>query len=143
MIIWRISEFATLDGEGGKLFPGRWHSGGEAISYASDHPGSCLCEMLVHLDMSFMPTSFQLLKIEVGPIVIGEVQGLITDWNNDVDSTRAIGDKWLESEASALLRVPSALVPEAFNYLINPAHPEMSHIRVEETLRVPLDSRRR
>jgi RES domain-containing protein len=141
MIIWRISEFATLDGEGGKLFPGRWHSGGEAISYASDHPASCLSEMLVHVDMSFLPTSFQLLKIEVGSIVIDEVQGLFADWKTDATSTRRIGDHWLQANTSALLRVPSSIVPEAFNFLINPAHQDSDKIRIEKVIKFPLDQR--
>jgi RES domain-containing protein len=143
MILWRISNYTTLDGEGGKLFPARWHSRGRAIVYTADHPASSLCEMLANTDAGSMPSSFQLLKIAVGKIHISKIENIAPNWLNEQSITQALGDKWLEAKTSALLRVPSALVPEAFNYLLNPAHPEMAHIRVEQTLRVPLDSRLR
>jgi RES domain-containing protein len=143
MILWRISNYATLNGEGGKLFPARWHSRGRAIVYTADHPASSLCEMLANTDAASLPSSFQLLKISVGKINTSKIENIVPNWPNDQSITRALGDKWLEAKSSALLRVPAALVPEAFNYLINPAHPEMSHIRVEQTWRVPLDSRLR
>jgi RES domain-containing protein len=141
MILWRISEFASLDGEGGKLYPGRWHSGGQAVSYASDHPASSLCEMLVHLDMNFLPVSFQFLKISAELSTIHEAKDLQADWTRDVETTRSIGDKWLNSNASALMRVPSAIVPEAYNILINPAHPDMSKVRIDRIIKFPLDPR--
>ena len=143
MILWRISNYATLDGEGGKLFPARWHSRGRSIIYTADHPASSLCEMLANTDAGSLPISFQLLKISVGKINISKIESIAPNWPDNQSITQALGDRWLEAKTSALLRVPSALVPEAFNYLINPAHPEMSHIRVAQTLRVPLDSRLR
>jgi RES domain-containing protein len=143
MFIWRISNYATLDGEGGKLFPARWHSRGRAIIYAADHPGSALCEMLANTDAIALPSAFQLLKITVGDIVISTVEKLNTTWAENHSITQERGDKWLYSKTTALLRVPSALVPEAFNYLINPAHPDMSQIRIEQVLKVPLDARLR
>lgn len=143
MILWRISNYATLDGEGGKLFPARWHTKGRAIVYAADHPASSLCEMLANTDASSLPSTFQLLKIVASDIKISKVENLIANWTHDQSVTQALGDKWLETKTSALMRVPSALVPEAFNYLINPTHPEMARIRIEQKLRVPLDSRLR
>jgi RES domain-containing protein len=143
MILWRISNYATLEGECVKLFPARWHSRGRAIVYTADHPASSLCEMLAKADAGSMPSSFQLFKIAVGKIHISKIENIAPNWINGQSITQALGDKWLEAKTSALLRVPSAFVPEAFNYLINPAHPEMSHIRIEQSLRVPLESRLR
>jgi RES domain-containing protein len=143
MILWRISEFASLDGEGGKLFPGRWHSGGQAVSYASDHPASCLCEMLVHVDMNFLPVTFQLLEIEIGATSVSEAEMLPADWRNNIESTRLIGDDWLNKKSTAILRVPSAIVPQASNFLLNPAHSDAAQMRIKQIFRVPLDTRLR
>ena len=99
--------------------------------------------MLANTDAGSLPSSFQLLKISVGKINISKIESIAPNWPDNQSITQSLGDRWLEAKTSALLRVPSALVPEAFNYLINPAHPEMSHIRIAQTLRVPLDSRLR
>ncbi len=141
MILWRISNYANLDGEGGKLFSARWHSQGKAIVYTADHPASSLCEMLANTDAMALPTSFQLLKIVVGDVNISRVENLVANWPDKQHMTQNLGDKWLEANSSALLRVPSALVPEAFNYLINPAHPDIAKIRIEKIMKVPLDQR--
>lgn len=143
MILWRISNYATLDGEGGKLFPARWHTKGRAIIYTADHPASSLCEMLANTDAMALPSSFQLLKIVASEIKVSAVENLDANWTTDQKITQDLGDKWLAAKTSVLLRVPSALVPEAFNYLINPTHPEMTRIQIKEVLRVPLDSRLR
>jgi RES domain-containing protein len=61
MIFWRISNYADLSGQGGLYAPGRWHNQGIPVVYCGDHPGSALLEILVHVDLSDIPTSFQLL----------------------------------------------------------------------------------
>jgi len=141
MLLWRISEFPTLDGEGGKLFAGRWHSKGNAVCYTSDHPASCLCEMLVHVDMNSLPDSFQLLRIESEFEVFEKMETLESRMIPSIEITREIGDHWLKENKSAILRVPSAILPEAFNYLINPMHSDFIKIKIDKILRVPLDPR--
>jgi RES domain-containing protein len=143
MILWQISNYATLDGEGGKLFPARWHSSGRAIVYTADHPASSLCEMLANTDAGSLPSSFQLLKISVKEIRVALQNNLIANWVENVEFTRKLGDKWLEESNSAILRVPSALLPEAYNYLINPVHPDIDKITIEQKIRIPLDPRLR
>lgn len=143
MILWRISNYATLDGQGGRLFSARWHSKGQAIVYAADHPASSLCEMLANTDAESLPSSFQLLKISTGNIVIPTPSSLLRNWIEDVAFTRSVGDTWLREIKSAILRVPSSLVPEAFNFLINPAHPDMTNVQIESKMKVPLDPRLR
>jgi RES domain-containing protein len=143
MVLWRISNYATLDGEGGRLFSARWHSKGQAIVYTSDHPASSLCEMLANTDAGSLPTSFQLLKISAEEGEVPSPENLRVNWIKDVSFTRTVGDTWLRDGASAILRVPSALVPEAFNFLLNPAHTNMAKIRIVQSTRVPLDQRLR
>jgi RES domain-containing protein len=141
MFLWRISNYATLDGIGGKLFPARWHSDAQPIIYTADHPASSLCEMLANTDAGNLPSTFQLLKISAKYSDQSEAVDLPTNWVENRRLTQAIGNRWLRNSSSAILRVPSAIIPEAFNYLINPRHLAKAHIRIERVIAVALDSR--
>ena len=142
--LWRISNYAALDGTGGLHVSGRWHTRGRLIFYCSEHPAGALTEMLVHLDREEMPDTFRLLRIvvkETAPTQRLEEADLPANWRANVTMTRALGDAWLASRTSLLLDVPSALVPFSRNILVNPQHPAISEARIVETLKVPLDPR--
>ncbi|MBI5132237.1 MAG: RES family NAD+ phosphorylase [Rhodopseudomonas palustris] len=144
MELWRISNYADLSGIGGIRANGRWHWQGRQIVYLADHPASALLEMLVHLDRDLLPSSFQLLRIAVpDTIAIESVEEdtLPSAWRTRVGLTRQIGDRWLDRGSSALLRVPSVIVPHARNYLLNPAHRDGSAITVAEIIKAPFDPR--
>ncbi len=143
MILWRISNYTTLDGIGAKLNPGRWNSFGNAVVYTADHPASALLEMLVHIDVSLLPDSFQLLKISAPDDAESVTHKLTRNWIADEPATKAMGDQWLKSGASLLLKIPSAILPDAFNALINPLHPDARQLRIETVQSVPLDARLR
>ncbi len=129
MNIWRISNHRDLAGGGGLRAGGRWHSPGRPIVYCAEHPASALLEILAHLDvanLAALPDGYQLLEIGVPDAVTIEslpTHALALKWQSDEAATQAIGDRWLAGRSSALLRVPSALVPKVWNYLVNPAHP--------------------
>jgi RES domain-containing protein len=142
MILWRISNFTLLDGEGGTFAPGRWHSMPRYIVYTSDHPASALLETIVHLDRRTRPKFLQLLKIKVGHSAsIKKPRSLPKGWQSDTTVTQRIGDEWLDQNQSTLLAVPSALVPETSNYLINPFNAQSKAIKIVDVLPVPLDTR--
>jgi RES domain-containing protein len=141
MILWRISNYATLDGIGATLNPGRWNSFGHAVVYCADHPASALLEILVHIDVSLLPDSFQLLKISTPDNVTLATEKLPSNWATNESITKAIGDEWLKSRSSLLLKIPSAILPDVFNILINPQHPEARNCRIESVQHVPLDAR--
>ena len=141
MIVWRISAFASLDGLGGLRFSARWHTAGRPIVYAADHPAGALCEMLAHVDRDDLPDSYQLLKVRVSEALTPQEPALTAHWLVDVSASRAVGDAWLAENRSALLRVPSALVPEASNILINPRHSGAAALVIESATHVPLDPR--
>ena len=141
MFLWRISNYATLDGIGGTLQSARWHTKGKPIIYAADHPSSALLEMLVNIDASLLPDTFQLLKITVpntATLVHARAQA---NWLSDVSVSRQIGDQWLTRDSSLLLQVPSAILPHVFNTLINPQHPDAIHLKIVDVQHVPLDAR--
>jgi RES domain-containing protein len=112
----------------------------------SDHAASTLVEMLVHFDIKSenIPDAYQLLTIDV-PDDIGfakvDLHELSADWPKNFDVTRAIGERWLAENTMPLLRVPSAIVPAAFNWLLNPNHADAGRIRIVETTRAPFDPR--
>jgi len=144
MELWRISNYADLSGLGGLRASGRWHSRGKRIVYLADHPASALLEMLLHLDRDLIPASYRLLRIVV-PETLGiekfSVDALASDWRDHPAASRDIDDQWPDRSSTALLQVPSVIVPEARNYLLNPSHPEAAGIAIAEIIEAPFDPR--
>ena len=123
---------------------GRWHSKGRRVIYTAEHPSGAINEMLVNIAREDLPDSFQFLKIELAddvPIENVEMKNLPVNWAQDRSVTRALGDIWLAQQRSLALRVPSVLVPETYNVLLNPAHPNAAKIRFVQTLKAGVDLR--
>ena len=116
-----------LDPRGAKLYGGRWNSKGMAVVYASDSIALAALEKLVHLHRNDVLNHFVLCEIALEYEVIMTLaeDTLPKDWRNDPppSSTMAIGDEWLTSGESLALAVPSTVVPQQFNLIINPNHP--------------------
>lgn len=146
MVLWRISNHASLAGEGGRRASGRWHSRGKRVVYCTDSPASALLEILVHfeIDVADLPARYRLLKISVPDGVHVErvsPSDLPSNWIENTAATRAMGDAWLTRAATALLAVPSAIVPETSNVLVNPAHPDATRLRIVQTTSHVIDPR--
>ena len=146
MRAWRIGNHATLDGGGGLRASARWHSKGRLIVYCAPNPATALLEMLVHceLEAGDLPLQYQLLKIDIPddiPYETVALDSLPVDWRRNSSVTRRMGDAWLISGRTALLTVPSALVPETDNMLINPLHPDSGWIRIIGSQPCKLDER--
>ena len=146
MILWRVSNFASIDGTGGLFVSGRWHTRGRLVVYCTLSPSTALLETLVHMeiDAEDRPERFQVLRIE-GPDALSkeavEVQSLPLNWAAEVLLTQGIGDLWLSQERSLLMEVPSALVPETWNVLLNPRHPEARLLKITKTYEHAFDAR--
>ncbi len=146
MLLWRISNHATLGGEGGLIASARWHTQGHPVLYLAETPAGALVEVLVHLELhpGHLPKSYKLLKAEapdnISVRTIGKAD-LAENWTRDLTASRTLGDEWLRSRATALLRVPSAIVPETFNLLLNPRHLEAGRLRVIAHRDYPWDKR--
>ena len=148
MVLWRISNYADLSGLGAEFAGGRWHTAGEGkrIVYLAEHPAVALIENLANLrgDPKFFQQHFQLLKVSsADTMIVQELSPMPHEAvpSNGVAATQAIGDDWLASGSSPLLRVPSIPSPESWNYLLNPLHPEASKLRVEWARRITYDQR--
>jgi RES domain-containing protein len=147
MLLWRISNHTTLDGRGGLIASARWHTEGRPIVYFAESPAGALVEALVHLELTpgRLPKAYRLLKAEAADSLSSKTVSIDdlpkTDWIRDQLACRTIGDEWLRSKTTALLRVPSAIVPETFNLLLNPEQPEAARVRVLWHAEYPWDQR--
>ncbi len=128
-----------LDPQGAKLFGGRWNSKGAPVIYASDSIALAALEKLVHLHRANVLNNFVLCTISFGHDMLMTLAAdvLPTDWRDDPPpaSTVAIGDEWLAGGKSLVLAVPSTVVPQQNNLLINPEHsdfPELANSVIVE-----------
>ena len=147
MSLRHISNYAELKSTGGLKTPARWHNKGIPVVYLSETPSLAMLEILVHFEMApdEVPISYQLLEIEYSGGRKGVSQladdALLSDWRDNITLTQAIGDEWLSSLKGALLRVPSAVVPHSFNYLLNPRHELAHRATIIASRSHPFDSR--
>lgn len=148
MLVWRICRAAhrKLDGKGSRLHGGRWNSEGVSVIYTSSTLSLAALEYLVHVDIDDTPDDLVAMTIDV-PDDAGEelvaVDDLPGDWNQlpDHPACAGRGDQWAAAGTALLLRVPSALVPEESNLLINPAHPRAGDMLVVSIRPFAFDSR--
>lgn len=141
MRIWRISNFADLSGRGGTLIEGRWHRRGVHIVYCTDHPSTALLEILVHATRQTVPDIYQLIEIDIPDDVRIARAEPIANWEKNPEKTQNLGMSFLATGAHALMRIPSATMPKADNYLLNPLHEDAHRITIAGIYRYPFDSR--
>jgi RES domain-containing protein len=146
VFLWRISNHLSLAGDGALRTPGRWHSRGRRVVYCAQSPAAALLEILVHfeIDIQNLPVRYRLLKIEAPddvPVERVSVDDLPANWPQKTEVTRELGERWLVKGSTALLSVPSAIVPETFNILLNPAHQDAKRIVVVQTGEHAIDPR--
>ena len=120
MLAWRLCRepFADLGGEGARLYGGRWNSPGRALVYTASTAALAVLEIRVHLDLppELLPDDYVLVTIDVNDLPVEDVVGTPA-------VPQGFGDAWIHEQRTPVLRVPSAIVPESPNLLLNPAHP--------------------
>ncbi len=139
--VWRIAtdtrtyEADDLTGAGAKITGGRWNAAGEALVYASETQALACLETVVHLNAGGLPLNRYLVSITIPPALWASARtetpgSLPVGWDADPSGRASVqfGSSWLRSAATALLRVPSVIVPDEYNVLINPLHPDASQI---------------
>ncbi|MCX5805641.1 MAG: RES family NAD+ phosphorylase [Proteobacteria bacterium] len=138
----------ALSGDGARLGGGRWNHVGIPVVYASETLSLAVLELFIHFTRRDITISKSLMAISVLiPDAIKAIEiyidDLATGWNTSPppDFTRDIGTKWAESNASALLRVPSAVIPGEHNFVINVKHPDFVKITVGDPRPFALDDR--
>jgi RES domain-containing protein len=135
---WRVcrAPYADLSGEGAKRLGGRWNGIGQPVAYLAEHPALAVLEVLVHLDLppDLLPEDYVLLGVDLPDEPPACLTALPTD-------TVAAGDRWLRDLATAVMRVPSVLIPSATNLLLNPLHPRAAEARITHSQPFAFDPR--
>jgi len=137
MILYRIAKcnyVADLSGTGARLYGGRWNSVGRSMVYLASNRSLAVLEVLVHLSPAIFPANFCLAEFDVplANIITLMPDELPHNWQDILspNQLKKTGDEFLKQQKGLLLKVPSAIVPEEFNYLINPLHPDASKIKL-------------
>jgi RES domain-containing protein len=143
---WRIIKAKRLatafSGEGAAKFGGRWNSRGVAVVYTSATRSLAALETLVHLNPP-VHFSYRIIRIEFADELVSAVPRLPPDWNLQPasPSSRRLGDVWVRTSRSAVLAVPSVIVPGEMNYVLNPAHPDFKRIAIGKPASFSFDPR--
>ena len=141
MLLFRIAHekyIRDLSGYGAYLNAGRWHSKGGHVLYTAENRALCALELFVRIiDIPVFPNKQHLLTLQVpDDVSIRKVNPskLPENWNQNPSGTltRAFGDRFIGNHKFLLLKVPSVMVPDEYNYLINPNHPSMKSIKIKK-----------
>jgi len=138
LLAWRLcrAPFADLAGEGARRYGGRWNAPGWQLVYAASSAALAVLEVRVHLDLTpeLLPEDYVLLTIDLDELGVEEVADMPPD-------PAAFGDAWLEARRTPVLQVPSVIVPESPNLLLNPLHPDAAAARISGQRRFAFDRR--
>jgi len=134
---WRIDKgeraAQSFSGAGAALEGGRWNSAGVRAVYASEHLAMAAQEKYVHMPKP-LPRGSRFVKFAIRfgrlPVKALSAADLPPDWRTEPvpPSTQAAGDAWIASGETAILAVPSVLIPEERNFVLNPAHPDFRRL---------------
>lgn len=147
MIVYRVchkEKCLDLSGVGAKLNGGRWNSIGNSLLYTSQSRALSCLEVAVHLPLGRIPNNYFIISLEIPKnTTIIEVSNLPKNWNSIpfLSSTQLIGDHFLKKNNALVLKVPSVVISDEFNYLINPQHPDFKKIKIIEKNRFVFDPR--
>lgn len=134
----------AFDGEGALRFGGRWNSAGVACVYTASSESLAALEMLAHIEDEKSLEHYSLFRLRVNSSHVMALKELPENWREypAPKETAEIGDQWLLSRASCVLRVPSCIVPREHNFLINPEHEYMPELLSSlEELAIDFDPR--
>jgi RES domain-containing protein len=146
---WRIvkSKLAAtaFSGDGTRKFGGCWNSPGTPLVYLAGSTSLAILEMLVHLNAPELLHRYVLFEIIFNPSLVIAIHpaSLPRNWQKSPapSSLQNIGDAWIAANASPLLQIPSAIVPNEFNYLLNPHHPDFKKITISPKRPLRFDPR--
>jgi RES domain-containing protein len=147
MKLYRISKCRFVDdlsGTGAALYGGRWNSKGTYILYTAASPALALLESIVHL--SHIPVSgYCMITLEIPDGLSTEIKDadLPSNWQQHPPPAglKKIGDRFVKENKSLALKIPSALLPEDFNFLLNPNHSQFSKIKLTAKRTLVFDDR--
>jgi RES domain-containing protein len=150
MLVWRIVPkrrySQAFTGEGARLYGGRWNPRGVRVVYTSATLSLAALEYFVHVSKETRPEDLVSISLEIPKNLRIErfsESTLSSNWRvyPATDELKEIGKKWIKSGATAVLAVPSAVIPQELNYLINPDHPDFKKMKISKPTPFNLDER--
>ncbi len=146
---WRITKAkhvqTAFDGEGARLYGGRWSSPGRRVVHLAESLSLATLEILVHLQHTPALADYVMFTVDFPPECVKTLSArdLPDNWRAypAPTQTQAIGDAWLQDAESVILRVPSAIVAQEHNFLVNPAHADFARLTLEGPFRLDIDPR--
>lgn len=144
---WRIDRprRSAFSGEGARRFGGRWNSPGVAVVYLSEHQSLAALEIFVHLQPLVPHDKYLAYLVEWDEAQMEQLSAkkLPVDWRASPPgpATMQLGDQWVADARSAVLAVPSAIVPAERNFLLNPGHPKFGQLRLHRPVEFAFDHR--
>ncbi len=149
MRIYRIAKTEYIDdlsGEGARLYGGRWNSVGDSMLYFSENLSLSLLEIIVHIEFAQVPLDYSFLEVEIPTHAIKQVKS-IDFLKSDRSPQAAItqyqlfGSDWLRKRTELALLVPSTVVQQENNILINPNHSDFGKLKIIRKEKLQLDPR--
>jgi RES domain-containing protein len=136
-LAWRIVKHSratqAFSGEGARRYGGRWNRAGSPAVYLADSLALAALELFVHLGRAHAHLQLVTFRVEIPDAVpidelaVGDLPG---NWRAEPPpaETQDLGSRWLAGDNAALLRVPSAIVPEEHNLMLDPRHPDAGNL---------------
>lgn len=135
----------AFSGKGARLYGGRWNHVGVPVIYCSESLALAALEVLVHLGRTNTGIRFVSIEVTIPDDIIEDVDQstLPSDWRREPpgNATKGIGSDWVRDQRSAVLRVPSAIIPPEADFVLNPSHPDFSKVGVGVPTEFTLDPR--
>ncbi|NOT84445.1 MAG: RES domain-containing protein [Methylococcaceae bacterium] len=136
----------AFDGEGAFQFGGRWNSLGTRVVYTAEHLSLAALEMLVYIQDETLLSTYSFIVATFYEQLITAVENvakLPKNWQTSPPpyAVQKIGDEWAKKQLSAVLCVPSVLIPSEANYLIDPRHADFAEITFGEPQRFVFNER--
>jgi len=150
MLVWRVTRKAhaeqPLGGEGARRYGGRWNHIGVAVVYTSQSLSLAVLEYLVNLPITDLPGDLVSIQINIPndlPRAEITIKELPDNWRTypSVEELRDIGTDWVRKASVPVLVVPSVVIPNELNYLVNPTHPLSDGIEIVSIDAFALDTR--
>lgn len=136
---------SAFSGIGAKQNPGRWNNIGVSIVYTAENLSLAMLEMLVHLDRTMLRLSYVYFEVNASDDLICELPSteMPEKWNvyPAPPATKRMGDQWVASKSSVILKVPSVLNPLEHTFLINPNHDNFDKLLIEGPFAIPFNDR--
>lgn len=148
MLVYRIvkTKYANdLSGEGASRFGGRWNQKLSPCIYTSESRALALLEFSVNVNHEEINKSLSIVTIQIPDRHIQRLvpSHLPSDWKSipASNSTKDIGSNFLNQSAKSILQVPSSIIEDEFNFILNPMHPDAVHFKIIEVKEFDLDTR--